>query len=488
MIPLYGCTGTAPTVRINYTANTVTATAPARSLSLSVPSLVNLTVGRPYHGSPVLAGGTPPYTWSISQGTLPALANLSFNTATGEISGTPRYAGTSAFTVTVTDSSTPRQSVSRRITVDVKPSKPPRQWQLCVTNPSNCLPSVGGEVQAITNPHVAFVLVGSWWCTLFSSSTQPSMCKGWTPSTCPGYTSNSCAAEASDFLIALSNMVSKDYSDASPGGYDWGLSNFYKQASCGLATCKAYVGRGLTTRYYAPLGGLLYAGPLEPKMSPTTKRWEIPNLQSTLNGLAGGFGTRNQAEINNTIFVPLMAPNLVACGEGTTANSETGPGRPGLYGNIVWARIYLEDQAPGHQCNGSGVVDSTHPATQATPRQFATFATSHEIDEAITDTNSSPNGWIVPPGEQIADVCQLRNLAGEVFPSLQENNFTRDSRAPLSPHTSTRSPHNVRRQSTRVLRRNDTSTCGSRFGTSVSGAVQPCPRASVRTSRVCDCH
>jgi hypothetical protein len=45
-------------------------------------------------------GGTTPYTWSLSSGTLPAGLTLS---AAGVISGTPTTPGTYTITVKVTD-------------------------------------------------------------------------------------------------------------------------------------------------------------------------------------------------------------------------------------------------------------------------------------------------------------------------------------------------------------------------------------------------
>jgi hypothetical protein len=59
------------------------------------------TVNAPYSAVLQATGGTAPYTWSISNGTLPA--GLSISSA-GVISGTPTAAGTSTFTARVTDS------------------------------------------------------------------------------------------------------------------------------------------------------------------------------------------------------------------------------------------------------------------------------------------------------------------------------------------------------------------------------------------------
>ena len=59
-------------------------------------------VGVAYNSALVAAGGTPPYTFSITSGSLPA--GLSLNSSTGAITGTPTTAGTFNFTAQVVDS------------------------------------------------------------------------------------------------------------------------------------------------------------------------------------------------------------------------------------------------------------------------------------------------------------------------------------------------------------------------------------------------
>lgn len=72
-------------------------------------TLPNGSVGVPYSVGQSVTGGTLPYAFAISTGSLPA--GLLLNPSTGVISGTPTTAGTSCFTVSVSDNSSPVQTV-----------------------------------------------------------------------------------------------------------------------------------------------------------------------------------------------------------------------------------------------------------------------------------------------------------------------------------------------------------------------------------------
>jgi len=71
------------------------------ALSITTTSLPNGTVGSAYNQTLARTGGTTPFTWAITSGSLPA--GLSLAASTGGISGTPTASGTSNFTTTVTD-------------------------------------------------------------------------------------------------------------------------------------------------------------------------------------------------------------------------------------------------------------------------------------------------------------------------------------------------------------------------------------------------
>ncbi|HUB03166.1 MAG TPA: putative Ig domain-containing protein [Terriglobales bacterium] len=65
-------------------------------------------------------GGTQPYSFSISSGSLPN--GLTLNASTGQISGTPTKTGAFSFTAKVTDSSSPAQSATANLSITINPT------------------------------------------------------------------------------------------------------------------------------------------------------------------------------------------------------------------------------------------------------------------------------------------------------------------------------------------------------------------------------
>jgi large repetitive protein len=95
------------------------------TVMISTTSVPGGLVGIPYGSALQAIGGTPPYTWSVSSGSLPAGLTITTNSAnvTGQtiiaITGTPTAAGTTQFTVQVTDSATPASSMTQQLSITI---------------------------------------------------------------------------------------------------------------------------------------------------------------------------------------------------------------------------------------------------------------------------------------------------------------------------------------------------------------------------------
>jgi len=94
--------------------------APPPSLSVATRSLANGTVGEAYSEILQAVNGTPPYSWKIISGKLPA--GFSPLSSAGVISGTPTTVGTSDFSVQVTDSAKPSATATADLSLTIAPN------------------------------------------------------------------------------------------------------------------------------------------------------------------------------------------------------------------------------------------------------------------------------------------------------------------------------------------------------------------------------
>jgi hypothetical protein len=93
-------------------------------LAITTTALADGQLGVPYSQTLVATGGTAPYTWALTLGTLPA--GLKLNPATGQISGTPTAPVKNApVQFTVTDSTVPALSVTASLSITIAQSAPP---------------------------------------------------------------------------------------------------------------------------------------------------------------------------------------------------------------------------------------------------------------------------------------------------------------------------------------------------------------------------
>lgn len=87
------------------------------SLTINTSSLPAGQVGSGYTATLSATGGTQPYQWALLSGTLPS--GLTFNTATGQIIGTPTAATNTTLAFKVTDASAPAQSATAQLSLTI---------------------------------------------------------------------------------------------------------------------------------------------------------------------------------------------------------------------------------------------------------------------------------------------------------------------------------------------------------------------------------
>src|SRR5438552_1165340 len=124
------------TVLVSNSAGSVTSSTAILTVNASIPplqvassQLPGGTAGSAYSATLSASGGTSPYSWSVSSGTLPTGLSLS---SSGTLSGTPTVAGAFPFTVAVKDAAS--GSASANLSINVVTAAAP---SVSISSPAN---------------------------------------------------------------------------------------------------------------------------------------------------------------------------------------------------------------------------------------------------------------------------------------------------------------------------------------------------------------
>jgi hypothetical protein len=133
-------------------------------LQILSASLPNGMLNSSYSATLTASGGTSPYSWSISSGSLPA--GLMFESS-GQISGTPTRSGSFSFNVEVHDSSSLEQTASRTLSITIAAGATHVTTQLQIMTPSLQTGMLNSSYSATltasggTGPYLWSILSGS---------------------------------------------------------------------------------------------------------------------------------------------------------------------------------------------------------------------------------------------------------------------------------------------------------------------------------------
>ena len=151
------------------------------SLSITTTSLPEGEVNQAYSASLSGAGGALPYTWSVT----PALpANLSLESATGAITGTPTTPATTTHTFTLRDSSAPSQTVEQTLNLTIRPAPANTRHLTVIRSGNGTVSSSPSGISCGTTCDADFP-IGST-ITLSAAPATGSTFTGWSGAGCSG--------------------------------------------------------------------------------------------------------------------------------------------------------------------------------------------------------------------------------------------------------------------------------------------------------------
>jgi acid phosphatase len=212
MLMLTACGGGSADTATTPGSTTVTSAV----LQVTTSALPSGGVNSAYQAALQVKGGTAPYTWSVSSGSLPT--GLALTASTGAIAGTPTIAGTSAVTFTVRDSKA--LAVSANLSIVISPAAtvvaaPFKHVVMVVLENTDYADVVGTTAM----PYLNSLISGYGLASKYFANTNPSI---------------------GNYFMLTTGQILTDDDSRTPSNFSVTADNVVRQLNANGKTWKAY--------------------------------------------------------------------------------------------------------------------------------------------------------------------------------------------------------------------------------------------------------
>ena len=377
MVNLTGISGSSPgshtvvaaldTLTASTTYAVPTACTACTEIALAPVSLIGGQLGQVYSQTITASGGTAPYSYSVSNGSLPV--GLTLNATTGVISGTPASATITAFTVVVTDAKSCTGSAPYSLTVG---TNCPTNFTLVVSQDAGICN--GDSIRLTATTTVAGATI-NWYLTPYDGVAFASVASGAfitvRPTTTTVYyaeatTTDGCISPRRPVVVTVTTVPTPIC-----------LGNINN-------TCPATTVDLTQIEITNDSTGLAYEWYTSLSRSAATR---VTNLTAVGAGKYYLFARSGNCYSNPTV----LTVEIVDCNCQNVAGVNIGPGQTICSGDSVLLRAVLSGSASSVMWTSNGTGVFTHP-TSLTTTYVPSAADLASGSVLLTVTTNDPDG------------------------------------------------------------------------------------------------